>query len=41
MPFHDLIGTYTQQDVEVDKVFADVAAYNTLTVLSDKVRELI
>jgi len=29
MPFHDLIGTYTQQDVEVDKVFADVAAYNT------------
>lgn len=29
MPFHDLIGTYTQQDVEVDKVFADVALYNT------------
>ena len=28
MPFHDLIGTYTQQDVEIDKVFADVAAYN-------------
>ena len=30
MPFHDLIGTYTQQDVEIDKVFADVAAYNML-----------
>jgi pyruvate dehydrogenase (quinone)/pyruvate oxidase len=29
MPFHDLIGTHTQQDVEIDKVFADVAAYNT------------
>src|SRR5207244_329718 len=28
MPYHDLIGTYTQQDVELDKVFADVAAYN-------------
>src|SRR5947208_11964748 len=23
MPFHDLIGTRTQQDVELDKVFAD------------------
>lgn len=28
LPFHDLIGTGTQQDVELDKVFADVAAYN-------------
>jgi pyruvate dehydrogenase (quinone)/pyruvate oxidase len=28
MPYHDLIGTFTQQDVEIDKVFADVAAYN-------------
>jgi pyruvate dehydrogenase (quinone)/pyruvate oxidase len=28
MPYHDLIGTFTQQDVELDKVFADVAAYN-------------
>jgi pyruvate dehydrogenase (quinone) len=28
MPFHDLVGTYTQQDVELDKVFADVAVYN-------------
>src|SRR3979409_343119 len=26
--FHDLIGTYTQQDVELDKLFMDVAAYN-------------
>jgi pyruvate dehydrogenase (quinone)/pyruvate oxidase len=28
MHFHDLIGTYAQQDVELDKVFADVAVYN-------------
>lgn len=26
MPYHDLIGTHTQQDVELDKVFMDVAA---------------
>jgi pyruvate dehydrogenase (quinone) len=26
--FHDLIGTFYQQDVDLDKVFADVAAYN-------------
>src|SRR3982751_2358293 len=28
MPYHDLVGTYTQQDVELDKVFADVAKYS-------------
>ncbi|MEA2640101.1 MAG: hypothetical protein QOF51_1495 [Chloroflexota bacterium] len=28
LPFHDLIGTMTQQDVETDKLFMDVAAYN-------------
>jgi pyruvate dehydrogenase (quinone) len=28
MQFHDLIGTYTQQDVELDKLFQDVAIYN-------------
>src|SRR5579885_3815296 len=26
--FHDLIGTHFQQDVDLDKVFMDVAAYN-------------
>lgn len=26
---HDLIGTHTQQDVELDKLFMDVAVYNT------------
>jgi pyruvate dehydrogenase (quinone)/pyruvate oxidase len=29
MPYHDLLHTYTQQDIELDKVFADVAIYNT------------
>jgi pyruvate dehydrogenase (quinone)/pyruvate oxidase len=26
--FHDLIGTYAQQDVDLDRVFADVAVYS-------------
>jgi pyruvate dehydrogenase (quinone)/pyruvate oxidase len=29
MAFHDLINTRTQQDVELDKLFMDVAVYNT------------
>ena len=28
MPYHDLVGTHTQQDVELDKVFMDVAKYS-------------
>lgn len=28
MPFHDLIGTFTQQDVPLDRVFQDVAAFS-------------
>jgi pyruvate dehydrogenase (quinone) len=28
MQFHDLVGTYTQQDVALDKLYLDVAAYN-------------
>jgi pyruvate dehydrogenase (quinone)/pyruvate oxidase len=28
MAFHDLINTHTQQDVELDKLFEDVAVYN-------------
>jgi pyruvate dehydrogenase (quinone)/pyruvate oxidase len=28
LQYHDLIGTYSQQDVELDKVFMDVAKYN-------------
>ncbi len=29
LQFHDLVNTHTQQDVELDKVFEDVAVYNT------------
>jgi pyruvate dehydrogenase (quinone) len=29
MAFHDLIHTFTQQDVELDKLFMDVAVYNS------------
>src|ERR1700716_2687801 len=29
MPFHDLVHTYTQQDVELDKLFMDVSVYNS------------
>jgi pyruvate dehydrogenase (quinone)/pyruvate oxidase len=28
LQFHDLLGTHTQQDVALDKLFIDVAAYN-------------
>src|SRR5436853_7163398 len=28
LPYHDLIGTHTQQDVELDKLFSDVAEYS-------------
>src|SRR5436853_5013401 len=27
--FHDLIDTHTQQDVDLDRLFTDVAVYNT------------
>jgi pyruvate dehydrogenase (quinone) len=29
LQFHDLLQTYTQQDVELDKLFMDVCVYNT------------
>jgi pyruvate dehydrogenase (quinone)/pyruvate oxidase len=28
MPFHDIVATYTQQDVPMDRLFQDVAAYS-------------
>ncbi len=28
VPFHDLINTHTQQDIELDKLFEDVTVYN-------------
>src|SRR4051812_29387912 len=29
LPYHDLIDTFTQQDVDLGRLFADVAAYST------------
>src|SRR3981081_4641763 len=29
MAYHDLVHTYTQQDVELDKLFMDVSVYNS------------
>src|SRR5690349_25038979 len=29
LPYHDLIDTFTQQDVDHNKLFADVAVYTT------------
>jgi pyruvate dehydrogenase (quinone)/pyruvate oxidase len=29
LQYHDLVHTYTQQDVELDKLYMDVAVYNT------------
>src|SRR5712675_843297 len=29
LPFHDLIGTHAQQDIDLDRVFMDVALYST------------
>jgi pyruvate dehydrogenase (quinone)/pyruvate oxidase len=40
LPYHDLIGTHTQQDVELDKVFADVAKYNVRVMSADHVEHI-
>ena len=40
LPYHDLIGTHTQQDVELDKVFADVANYNVRVMSAEHVEPI-
>jgi pyruvate dehydrogenase (quinone) len=40
MQFHDLLGTYTQQDVALDKLFMDVAAYNERVMGAAHVRNV-
>jgi pyruvate dehydrogenase (quinone)/pyruvate oxidase len=40
MQFHDLIHTHTQQDVELDKLYADVAVYNTRVMSPTHVRNV-
>jgi pyruvate dehydrogenase (quinone) len=39
--YHDLIGTYSQQDVELDKVFADVAKFNQRIMGSAHVENVV
>ncbi|WP_296594897.1 thiamine pyrophosphate-dependent enzyme [Phenylobacterium sp.] len=39
LPYHDLIGTYTQQDIDHTKVFQDVAAYTTAIYGAQHVRQ--
>jgi pyruvate dehydrogenase (quinone) len=40
LQFHDLIHTYTQQDVELDKIFEDVCVYNTRIMGADHVENV-
>jgi pyruvate dehydrogenase (quinone)/pyruvate oxidase len=40
MAYHDLIGTFTQQDVETDKLFMDVAQYSTRIMGSSHVKNV-
>lgn len=40
MPYHDLIGTHSQQDVETDKLFMDVAVYNNRIMGPDHVENV-
>ncbi len=39
--FHDLIGTHFQQDVDLDKVYMDVAAYNERIMGPHHVRNVV
>ena len=40
LQFHDLLHTYTQQDVELDKIFMDVAVYNVRVMGATHVRNV-
>ena len=41
LQFHDLIGTYTQQDVALDKLFMDVAVFNERVMGPTHVENLV
>jgi pyruvate dehydrogenase (quinone) len=41
LPYHDLIGTHTQQDVELDRVFADVAKYSARVMSAPHVEPVV
>ena len=40
LQYHDLVGTWTQQDVELDKVFQDVALFNQRIMGAAHVRNI-
>src|SRR5512142_826215 len=40
MAYHDLIGTLTQQDVELDKCFQDVSVYNQRVMAAEHVQNV-
>jgi pyruvate dehydrogenase (quinone) len=41
LQFHDLIGTHTQQDVALDKLFIDVAVYNERIMGATQVENVV
>ncbi len=41
LQFHDLIGTHTQQDVALDKLYMDVAVYNERVMGASHVENLV
>ena len=41
LQFHDLLNTFTQQDVELDKLFQDVAAYNVRVMGANHVENAV
>jgi pyruvate dehydrogenase (quinone) len=41
LPYHDLISTFTQQDVDLPRLFADVAAYSTRVMSAAHVENVV
>src|SRR5437762_4384729 len=41
MPYHDLVATHTQQDVELDKLFSDVASYSVRIMGASHVQNVV
>src|SRR4051794_9853417 len=41
LQFHDLVHTYTQQDVELDKLFIDVCVYNARVMGAQHVENVV
>lgn len=41
LQFHDLLGTFTQQDVELDKLYMDVATYNARVMGPSHVQNVV